>query len=281
MRLLAALAVLFAAVSASAEDPSPVDVRLVASTTTIEAGKPFEVGVLLHMQPGWHIYWLNPGEAGLPTSVRWTMPDGFTVGELRWPVPQRFEQPGGVVGYGYLDTVLLSATVTPPATLGGEGSIRVRADVGWLACEKICVRGRKAIEVALGRDADPAANAPGLFADWAKRLPVDPRSESTPATLTARGNVPADGTPGTVTVDIDWKQPPASVEWFPPDDPALDVQAAQSHTDGARTRLTFQAKRLSGQQPKQPVLESVVGYSDAAGVRHGLRVPVDLDGKET
>src|SRR5262249_37032283 len=99
MRLLAALAVLFAAVSASAEDPSPVDVRLVASTTAIEAGKQFEVGVLLHMQPGWHVYWLNPGDAGLPTSVRWTLPAGFTVGELRWPVPQRFEQSGGVVGY--------------------------------------------------------------------------------------------------------------------------------------------------------------------------------------
>lgn len=281
MRLLAALAVLFAAVSASAEDPSPVDVRLVASTTAIEAGKQFEVGVLLHMQPGWHVYWLNPGDAGLPTSVRWTVPNGFSVGGLRWPVPQRFEQPGGVVGYGYLDSVLLSATVTSPATLAGAGSIPVRADVGWLACEKICVRGRKTLDVALGRDADPAANAPGLFADWAKRLPIDPRSESAPATVTARGNVPADGTPGTVTVDIDWKQQPASVEWFPPDDPALDVQAAHSRTDGGRTRLTFQAKRLSGQQPKQAVLESVVGYTDGSGVRHGLRVPVDLDGKET
>jgi thiol:disulfide interchange protein DsbD len=281
MRLLAALVVLFAAVSASAEDPSPVDVRLVASTTTIEAGKQFEVGVLLHMQPGWHVYWLNPGDAGLPTSVRWTVPDGFTVGGLRWPVPQRFEQPGGVVGYGYLDSVLLGATVTAPATLGGKGSIPVRADVGWLACEKICVRGRKTLDITLGRNADPAAGAPGLFADWAKRLPIDPRSESAPATLTARGSVPVDGTPGTVTVDVDWKQPPASVEWFPPDDPALDVQAAHSQTDGGRTRLTFQAKRLSGQQPKQPVLESVVGYNDPAGVRHGLRVPVDLDGKET
>jgi DsbC/DsbD-like thiol-disulfide interchange protein len=281
MRLLAAVAVLFAAVSARAEDPSPVDARLVTSTTTIEAGTRFEVGVLLHMQPGWHVYWLNPGDAGLPTSVRWTLPTGFTAGALRWPVPQRFEQPGGIVGYGYLDTVLLGAPVTPPATLAGDGSIPVRADVGWLACAKICVRGRKTLDVALGRDADPAAGAPALFADWAKRLPVDPGTDSAPATVTARGNVPGDGTPGTITVEIDWKQPPASVEWFPPDDPALDVQAALSRTDGGRTWLTFRAKRLSGQQPKQPVLESVVGYRDASDVPHGLRVPVDLDGKET
>jgi len=281
MRLLAALAVLVTSVSASAQDTSPVDARLVVSTTTIEAGKPFEVGVLLHVQPGWHVYWLNPGDAGLPTSVRWTLPDGFTAGPLRWPLPERFEQPGGVVGYGYLGDVLLAATVTPPATLAAEASIPVRAEVGWLACAKICVRGRKALDVAVGHGADPAASAPGLFTEWASRIPMDAGAGRAPATLSARGGVPEDGTSGTVTVDIEWKQPPGNVEWFPPDDPALEVEAAKSKTDGARTRLTFQAKRLAGQRPKQSILESVVGYTDASGVRHGLRVPVNLDGKET
>jgi DsbC/DsbD-like thiol-disulfide interchange protein len=281
MRLVAALAVLMVSVTASPQDPSPVDARLVASTTTIEAGKPFEVGVLLHMQPGWHVYWLNPGDAGLPTSVRWTLPDGFAAGPLRWPLPQRFEQSGGVVGYGYRGAVLLGATVTPPAMLAADATIPVRADVGWLACEKICVRGRKALDVALGHGADPAASAPDLFSEWASRIPVDPGSGAAPATLTARGGVPEDGKSGTVTLDIEWKQAPENVEWFPPDDPALDVQAARSTTDGARTRLTFQAKRLAGQRPKQSILESVVGYTDGSGVRHGLRVPVNLDGKET
>src|SRR5262249_2854660 len=138
MRLVAALAVLFAA-AASAQEPSPVDVRLVVSAPTVEAGKPFDGGGLLHMPPGWHLYWLNPGDAGLPTSVRWTVPEGFTAGALRWPVPWRFDQPGGVVGYGYTDTVLLGTTVTPPATLASDGPVSLRAEVGWLACEKICV----------------------------------------------------------------------------------------------------------------------------------------------
>jgi DsbC/DsbD-like thiol-disulfide interchange protein len=281
MRMLAALAVWLASLAASAQDSSPVDVRLVASTTAVEAGTPFDVGVLLHMQPGWHVYWLNPGDAGLATSVRWTLPGGFTAGPLRWPVPQRFEQPGGVVGYGYLDTVLLGARVTPPATLPAGTAVPVRVEVGWLACEKICVRGRRTLDVALGHGADPAAGVPGLFAEWAPRLPLDPAGPDAPATVTVRGGLPPDGKPGTITVDIAWKQAPAAVEWFPPDDPALDVLAARSSTDGGRTTLTLQAKRLAGQQPKQSVLESVIGYTDASGVRHGLRVPVDLDGKET
>src|SRR4029077_3651972 len=98
---------------------------------------------------------------------------------------------------------------------------------------------------------------------------------------TPRGRAPAARTSGTVTGDIAGKQTPTAVEWFPPDDPALDVHATQTSTDGGHTRLTFEANRLSGQQRNQPVLESVVGYTDGSGVRHGLRVPVDLDGKET
>jgi len=281
MRLLAALAVLFASASARAQEPSPVDARLVVRTQAVEPGKPFDVGVLLRVQPGWHIYWLNPGDAGLPTSVRWTVPEGFTAGALHWPVPQRFDQPGGVLGYGYTGAVLLGTTVTPPPTLAGDGSVAVRAEVGWLACEKICVRGRKTLDGTLGHAADGATSDPGLFTEWDSRIPVDPGNGDAPASLTARGGVPADGQAGTITVDVDWKRTPAAVEWFPPDDPALDVQAAQSRTDGGRTQLTFRAKRLSGQRPKQAVLESVIAYTDGSGVRRGLRVPINLDGKET
>jgi thiol:disulfide interchange protein DsbD len=282
MRLTAGL--LFAVIavgSAQAQDPSPVDVRLVASTTGIEASTPFDVGVVLKMRPGWHVYWRNPGDAGLATSVRWTLPDGFSAGPLRWPVPQRFEQSGGIVGYGYADTVLLSTVVTPSSTGPGKDAVAVRADVGWLACEQICIRGKKTLALTLGGGADSSAADPGLFADWRVRLPADAGGPGAAATLATRGSVPADGRPGTVTVTVDWKQQPTGVEWFPPDDPALDVQPAESRTDGRQTTLTFRAKRLAGQEPASIVLDGVLAYTDGAGVRHGLRVPIDLDGKET
>jgi thiol:disulfide interchange protein DsbD len=279
-RLLApALLVLCTAAPAPAVYFQPVDVSLAASTARVEAGKPFSVGVLLRMQRGWHVYWLNPGDAGLATSVRWTLPEGFTVGPLRWPVPERFEQPGGVVGYGYTDTVLLAATVTPPAGADGDGPFPLRAEVGWLACEQLCIRGKKSLELTLG--APPVAAQPALFAEWASRLPVDADGPGAPASVTARGGVPADGSLGGVTVTVDWKEAPRAVEWFPPGDAALDVQTATSRTDGARTQLTFRAKRVPGQALEHPRLESVLAWTDAAGARRGLRIPIDLDGKET
>ena len=70
-----------------------VQASLVADTTGVSVGKPFTVGVLLKIDPGWHIYWKNPGDAGLPTKVKWTLPDGFTAGELRYPTPHEFTLP--------------------------------------------------------------------------------------------------------------------------------------------------------------------------------------------
>ena len=280
-RLFAAVIIaLVAARPAPVVSLDPVEAKAVASTARVEAGKPFDVGVLLRMQRGWHVYWLNPGESGLPTSVRWTAPEGYRVGPLRWPVPRRFEQPGGVVGYGYADAVLLRATVMPPATLASSGPVPLRAEVGWLACESLCIRGKKSLDLTLGPDGGTGAD-PALFTEWAPRFPVEAGGADAPATLTARGGVPADGSVGGVTVTVDWKQAPASVEWFPPDDRALAVEAATSETDGARTQLTFRAKRLPGEHLDGSTLESVVAWTDTSGARHGLRVPIALDGKET
>lgn len=259
----------------------PVEARLVASAGRAEPGKPLGVGVLLRVQRGWHVYWRNPGDAGLPTSVRWTLPADFSVGPLRWPIPRRFEQPGGLVGYGYADAVLLDAAVTPPATWNGATPLLLRADVGWLACESLCIRGTKSLELTLdGKTAAPAVD-PALFAEWAARLPLDVGAPGAPASLTARGRVPADGRVGSVKVTLDWTQPPTSVEWFPPDDTGLDVEIARSRTSGARTQLTFRARRLAGQDLEHSTLESVVAWTDAAGAQHGLRVPIALDGKGT
>ncbi len=268
--------------AAAASDATPVEARVVASASRLHAGTPVDVGVLLRIRPGWHVYWLNPGDAGLPTSIRWSAPAGFTVGPVRWPLPERFEQPGGGVGYGYRDGVLLASSVTPPPDLPPGDRVPLRADVAWLACEHICVRGKAALELPFTDGAtDLPRVEPELFARWASRVPVDSAAPDAPATITARGTVPPGGAAGTITVTLAWRQAPAAVEWFPPDDPALDVQAHESRTSGSETRLTLRARRLPGVQMAHATLESVVTWRDGAGARHGMRVPIDLGGKET
>lgn len=72
----------------------------------VGAGRTVWVGLQLTHAPEWHTYWKNPGDSGLPTELRWTLPPGVTAGEIAWPTPRKFPL-GNLANYGYGDTVLL------------------------------------------------------------------------------------------------------------------------------------------------------------------------------
>ena len=82
-----------------------VEAELVSQARVIQPGQPFSVALRLKMKPHWHVYWRNPGEAGLPTNIEWQLPEGFTAGELQWPFPQKLSF-AGFIDYGYEDEVL-------------------------------------------------------------------------------------------------------------------------------------------------------------------------------
>lgn len=145
-----------------------VKARLVADTAAVEPSKPFRVGFLYTLAPHWHIYSKVPGEIGLATGIEWTPPEGFAVGELQWPEPQKFND-AGLVSYGYTDEVLLFATVTPPADLKAGAPVLIQAKTRWLVCkldgECIPGEGEDEIELVVGAAA-PSESAP-LFDKYA------------------------------------------------------------------------------------------------------------------
>ncbi|MEZ4546676.1 MAG: protein-disulfide reductase DsbD family protein [Thermodesulfobacteriota bacterium] len=126
--------ILLSAPAGAKSVPRTVKARLVADVTSITPGSAFNLGVLLNVSPGWHVYWKNSGDSGLPTSVQYTLPEGFRVGEPRWPVPVVFVGAGDVVDYGYEDSLFLYSNVTAPEGLteGEEGSAEGRRVVGEL-----------------------------------------------------------------------------------------------------------------------------------------------------
>ena len=94
-----------------------VEATLLTDTTAIVTGQPFRLGLLLRMAPGWHTYWENPGDSGLPTTFDPQLPDGFTTGPIIWPLPQRIIEPGDIQVYAYKGEVLLVRSVTTPAAV--------------------------------------------------------------------------------------------------------------------------------------------------------------------
>ena len=127
---------------ASAFDGSEnhVEARLLSDVSSAAAGETFHLGVLFDLDPGWHLYWRSPGDAGLPTRLDWTV-EGAEVGPIEWPTPATFSEGDGLVTtYGYAGRVLLpaEARVSPDA----RGVIRIDVTARFLACEISCIPGR-------------------------------------------------------------------------------------------------------------------------------------------
>lgn len=151
------------------------DIRasLLSDHSAVAPGEPFHLGVLIELPEGWHVYWRNPGDAGLATKVQWSLPEGFAAGPLRWPRPVTFSQPGEVTGFGYKNQVVLWTTVTPPEDLEPGQTIHLSADVSWLACKDQCAPGQKTatLELTSAEKSRPNPKTAPAFESWAKRTP--------------------------------------------------------------------------------------------------------------
>lgn len=135
---------------------------LITDVAQATPGEAFEAGVLLQMEPGWHVYWRNSGDSGMPTRLTWSAA-GAAVGEATWPMPLvKRDEEGGMTTYEYGGPSLISVPVTAaPGSRASHLSLAVKVDL--LACKEVCVRGSLSLrrEVALG--AGPAG-APSRLA---------------------------------------------------------------------------------------------------------------------
>ena len=110
------------------------------------------VGVRFVIEPGWHIYWKNPGEAAFPTQVTWKAKEGWEIRNFRWPAPYRFIEKGDVVTFGYRDEVMLIADLVAPSFEGADfeySAVPVTAHLSWLVCKESCVPGEADVSAIL------------------------------------------------------------------------------------------------------------------------------------
>jgi thiol:disulfide interchange protein len=137
-----------------------VFLRLIADQKGVVPGKSLRLGVELLMQPGWHTYYKEPGDAGMPTRIEWQLPSGFVAGPLKWVKPTRLVE-GGIVTYGYTDKTLIASDVSVPKTIKPGSTLTIKANVKWLSCKEICVPGHGSTELKIpvvAEDAGPSAD---------------------------------------------------------------------------------------------------------------------------
>lgn len=158
------------------EDGEPrVEATLLLDASQAKPGEPVRMGVLFELAPGWHVYWRNPGEAGLSVQLDWQVEDA-QVGPTHWPAPEVFrEQDGLLTTYGYTREVLLYGEASFRTPANATRRVQVAAD--FLACRLQCVPGRIELErtLPIGTSAQPPEpSVRRLFDDWAAREPDPP-----------------------------------------------------------------------------------------------------------
>lgn len=152
---ISCLAAGFLAVPAPVVGPSPpqdssLSPLKAARLVVIEAGGPgpARVGLYVELEPGWHLYWANPGDAGLAPNVRWVLPEGAAAGPLRHPVPDKAVQEG-IVSFEHGSPVLVLCEIAPPASGWPAGPWKAAAVLEWMACRDTCVTGETEVEAVV------------------------------------------------------------------------------------------------------------------------------------
>jgi DsbC/DsbD-like thiol-disulfide interchange protein len=142
--------------SAQTARPQHARLSLISEQTALVSGSQW-IGLRFQLDPGWHIYWTNPGDSGEPPKIAWHLPDGIKAGELQFPTPHRI-QDHGLTDYGYESEVVLLSKLTSAA---GSASNRaeIGADVRYLICREVCVPARDHVSLTFPADKGSASSA--------------------------------------------------------------------------------------------------------------------------
>lgn len=154
--------VVAAALPALAQVPE-VAVNATPEYASVRPGDTFRVALHLAIPQGWHIYWINPGPAGLPTTLAWRLSPDVSGGASEWPYPETDES-GGIVTNVYRRSVVVFSTFT--ALRNASGDLSLSAHLVWGLCQVECVRQERSVEVRVPVSSRP----PRRTATWSEAV---------------------------------------------------------------------------------------------------------------
>lgn len=219
----------FAASDAATASTDHATVTLESEASHIQADTPFLIRLHFDLADGWHIYWQNPGDSGLPVSINWQLPEGFSTQNIQWPIPERILV-DGLMNYGYHHQANLLIPVLPPKDLTADKTINLAAKVSWLICKETCIpeSGQFTLELTTATKIQPGEAAPRI----AEAMQALPQPATMQGMLTE--NTAAHG------LDVSWKLPaslrqPSEVYFYPELQGVIEHAAEQkwSFTNGS------------------------------------------------
>jgi thiol:disulfide interchange protein DsbD len=246
-----------------------LNVRLISEETAFNPGQTVMIGVYFAIDKDWHLYWKNPGDSGLAPSIRWILPKGFKVGDLKWPLPERIQIPS-LTDYGYRGHLLLMVPLVVPKHLDEGSAVTLQAEVNWLVCNETCLPGKAMVTLRL-----PVVSGNALKPSKFKALFDTEYSHLAgplPSAWTSKGNTTSDGfqilfTTGSMVVN--------KVDFFPSDPGVVDNNAPMVFESG-ESSFDLKLKKSDELQKKPVSLKGLVMVWNKKGQKHGFEVEVPL-----
>ena len=222
--------------------------KLLLSHSEAKPGTTVTAGLELTMDDGWHTYWINPGEAGIATSVEWTLPKGVSAGPIQWPTPDKFTALGST-GYGYhgKTILLVPLTITSDAA---PGQATISGKVSWLECKVLCVPRDQSVSATL-----TIAGSDALSVDAAKLDAVRETLPKTDAELTVKAvwDGEAKEDERSLLIEFDAGQADNDADFFAMPSEAFEVSPESEVTaiDGGRVRIRKTVSKYEGAWPSE------------------------------
>ncbi len=257
------LAVLSSAAAQSVAVTDHARTTLYAEAMGVAPGGTVRLALHQTLEKGWHVYWKNPGDSGLPLETLWTLPDGAGVSAVDYPTPERIEI-GPLVNYGHEGEPVFLATLTAPANTPPGSAIDIALEATWLICAEICVPETGLFSLSIPVVADPAPDAVSAAIFSAADAAAPP-----PAAAVFRIDA------GVLAIEAEGLAEGATGAYFFPEaDNIVAPSAAQRfERRGDSVRLTASTSSAEADAP----LKGVILVETPAGAR-GYAIEADIDG---
>ncbi len=249
-----------------------VEAELVAEKTAFVPGETSTVALRVKHDPGWHTYWKNPGLAGVPVSIEWDLPEGFTASPIQWPPPQRVLM-ASITTYGYEGEVFLLTDITVPASAKPDTVAKLTAKISWMMCSKTCIPSNPVVSLShpVAAKAEPHPKWQPAIEKTRKSFPRKSDAWKIEATRSGNGSlVLLTATPG--------ENAAAAPEdaYFFADDGLIDSDAAQNVTVDAQGHLHL-TLTISKFGPEKPTRVTGILQSKKGWLKDGVLTDLALD----
>ena len=250
-----------------------VEAELVAERNALVPGTTATVALRLDIERGWHTYWRNPGESGLPTTLAWRLPTGYVAGDIEWPAPRALPA-GPLVNYGYEGRVLHLVPVTVPADArpGTEATLAARAE--WLVCKETCIPEGADVVLTL-----PVALTADGDSQW--QAPIARTREALPRSIPPAWDARAAANGSVVTLRFTPATDPGRVHFFAEREGRIEPSAPQpqKRSDGAvELALPVAHDLASGFDRVTGVLTAERGFRVDGATRTAVAIDLPLQG---